>query len=41
LTKYLAEITEEFDLYGQKMDEWEIFQKGIEYAAFLAQRKIA
>jgi hypothetical protein len=41
LTKYLADITPDFDLYGQRADEWEIFQKGIEYSAFLAQRKNA
>lgn len=39
LTKYLSEIEEDFDLYGQKKGEWESFEKGIEYEAFLAQRK--
>jgi hypothetical protein len=32
------EIGEDFDLYGQKEGEWENFEKGIEYEAFLAQR---
>lgn len=41
LTKYLAEIREDFVLYGQRVDEWEIFEKGVEYEAFLAQRKKA
>lgn len=39
LTKYFLEIAEDFDLYGQKEGEWENFQKGVEYEAFLAQRK--
>lgn len=39
LTKYLAEIEEDFDLYGQREGEWENFEKGVEYEAFLAQRK--
>ncbi|HEY4060697.1 MAG TPA: hypothetical protein VGM30_02295 [Puia sp.] len=39
LTKYLQEIMEDFDLYGQKKGEWELFEKGVEYEAFLVQRK--
>ncbi len=39
ITKYLKEIEEDFDLYGQKEGEWENFEKGVEYEAFLAQRK--
>jgi hypothetical protein len=39
LTKYLADIGDDFDLYGQKAGEWENFEKGVEYEAFLAQRK--
>ena len=39
LTKYQMEIEEDFDLYGQKAGEWEPFEKGVEYEAFLAQRK--
>jgi hypothetical protein len=40
LTKYLDEILEDFDLYGQKEGEWQVFEKGVEYVAFLAQRRI-
>ncbi|HMH21342.1 MAG TPA: hypothetical protein VK563_06185 [Puia sp.] len=40
LTKYLTEIEEDFELYGQKEGEWELFQKRVEYEAFLAKRKI-
>jgi len=39
LTKYLTEIEEDFDLYGQKDGEWHGFKKGVEYEAFFAQRK--
>lgn len=39
LTKYLEEIQEDFELYGQKEGEWQPFEKGVEYEAFLAQRK--
>ena len=39
LTKYLLEIAEDFDLYGQKEGEWQNFEKGVEYEAFLVQRK--
>ena len=39
LTRYLNEILEDFDLYGQRCGEWESFEKGVEYEAFLAQRK--
>lgn len=39
LTKYLTEILEDFDLYGQRLGDWEPFEKGVEYEAFLAQRK--
>ncbi|GGB08153.1 DUF6934 family protein [Puia dinghuensis] len=39
LTKYIVQIEEDFDLYGQKMEEWELFKKGVEYSAFLVKRK--
>ena len=39
LTKYLSEIGEDFDLYGQKDGKWERFEKQVEYEAFLVQRK--
>lgn len=41
ITKFLKEIMKDYDLYGQKQEEWEIFKKGTEYAAFLVQRKNA
>jgi len=39
ITKHLKEVTKDFYVYGLHNDEWEIFDKGIEYDAFLAKRK--
>jgi hypothetical protein len=39
LTKYLPEIEGDFELYGQSKGDWVRFEKGIEYEAFLVQRK--
>ncbi|MBS1660779.1 MAG: hypothetical protein JST68_06985 [Bacteroidetes bacterium] len=39
LTKYLKEIIEDFELYGQNEGKWQDFEKGVEYDAFLVQRK--
>jgi len=35
----LAEITLDFDVYGLLNDRWVIFEKGIDYEAFLIKRK--
>ena len=39
LTKYWAEIVKDFELYGERLGEWEIINKDVEYKAFLVQRK--
>jgi len=39
ITKYLKEIAKDFEVFGLRNHEWEIFEKGIEYEAFLAKRK--
>lgn len=39
ITKYVDEIKERFDLYGQKGEDWEVFQKSVEYEAFIIQLK--
>ena len=39
LTNNLDEITEEFELYGQREGEWQEFVKGVEYEAFLVRRR--
>lgn len=35
----LAEIILDFDVYGLLKDKWVIFEKGINYEAFLVKRK--
>ncbi len=39
ITKYFDEIQKDFFIYGLRKDEWENFEKEIEYEAFLAKRK--
>ena len=39
ITKYLIEIKRDFQVFGLKDDEWEKFEKDVEYDAFLVQRK--
>ena len=39
LTNNLAEITENFELYGLRESEWREFAKGVEYEAFLVRRR--
>ena len=39
ITKHINEITKDFFIYGLHNDEWEGFENGIEYDAFLAKRK--
>nr|WP_257670946.1 hypothetical protein [Parapedobacter tibetensis] len=39
LTNNLTEIAEDFDVYGLKNDQWEYFEVGKTYEAFLVIRK--
>ena len=39
LTNNLAEITENFELYGLRESQWQEFAKGVEYQAFLVRRR--
>lgn len=39
ITKFYDEIQSDFYLYGRMDDELYIFETGIEYEGFLAQRK--
>lgn len=39
ITKYHQELTEEFEIFGQIGEEWELFEFGKKYTAFLAKRK--
>lgn len=39
ITKFHKDLAEEFDIYGQIEEEWELFELGKNYKAFLAKRK--
>jgi len=39
ITKYIAEIKKDFLVFGLRDDEWEKFEKQVEYEAFLVKRK--
>jgi len=39
ITNNLLEIQMDFDVYGLKENQWEAFEKGITYDAFLVKRK--
>jgi hypothetical protein len=40
ITKYLDEIQQDFEIYGEIEDGWEEFKKDTEYEAFFVKRKI-
>jgi hypothetical protein len=39
ISKFLSEVTDDFDVFGEKNDDWESFNKNIEYEGFLVKRK--
>jgi len=39
ITKYLDEIKQDFEIYGELESGWEEFQKDVEYEAFLVKLK--
>ncbi len=39
ITKYFDEIQKNYHIYGLRNEEWENFEKKIDYEAFLAKRK--
>lgn len=39
ITKYLDEIKEDFKIYGEFENRWEVFQKDVDYEAFLVKLK--
>ena len=39
ITKHLNAVNKDFYIYGLRNYEWEIFEKEIEYDAFIAKRK--
>ena len=40
ISKYLAEVVNDFEIYGEVNNSWEPFEKGVEYLSFLVKRKI-
>jgi hypothetical protein len=39
ITKYLDDIQQDFEIYGELKDGWDDFKKDIEYSAFFVKRK--
>ena len=39
ITKYLSEVYEDFEVLGERNDDWETFRKNVEYESFLVRRK--
>jgi len=39
ISKYISEITEDFEIYGEIHDEWKSFEKNIDFVGFLVNRK--
>ena len=39
ISKFLSEVTDDFDVFGEKNDDWESFNKNSEYEGFLVKRK--
>ncbi|OFX43651.1 MAG: hypothetical protein A2046_15980 [Bacteroidetes bacterium GWA2_30_7] len=39
ITKYLSDVTRDFEILGERKNEWETFKKNVEYDGFLVKRK--
>ena len=39
INKYYDVVKEDFIIFGQAESEWELYEKGKDYAAFVVQRK--
>ncbi len=39
ITKFLSEVTEDFEVLGEKDEDWFPFKKKVEYDGFLVRRK--
>lgn len=39
ITKFLSEVTEDFEVLGEKDEDWFPFKKNVEYDGFLVRRK--
>ncbi|GLU56937.1 DUF6934 family protein [Dyadobacter frigoris] len=40
ISKFLEEVTSDFEVLGELNDDWETFKSDIEYEGFLVRRKI-
>lgn len=40
ITKFIEEVNEDFEIFGERNDDWEVFRKNTEYDGFLVRRKI-
>jgi len=39
ITKFHSEVYEDFEILGERNDDWETFQKDVEYESFLVRRR--
>jgi hypothetical protein len=39
ITKYFSEVIEDFEILGERNDDWEPFKKNIHYTGFLVKRR--
>ena len=39
ITKFLSEVMEDFEVLGERNEDWETFKRNIEYEGFLVRRK--
>ncbi|MDO5105833.1 hypothetical protein [Capnocytophaga sp.] len=39
ITKFLDDVKNDFEIYGELENEWDIFKVGVEYEGFLVKRK--
>ncbi len=39
ITKFLSDIETDFEVLGERADDWEPFRKNVEYVGFLVRRK--
>lgn len=39
IAKFLSEVENDFDVLGERNDDWEEFKKNVEYEGFLVRRK--
>ena len=39
ITKFLSEVYEDFEVLGERNNDWEAFEKDVEYESFLVRRK--